>query len=152
MTTLDYKIISRPNCSLTTQGRIKLFMLLAVIPLIVGAGFLIIGMWMIFPFIGLELLALAYAFYYIDRHAGDYESISIEGDKLLIEKHINNQTRQFELNTYWAKLVLYPTTSGNLHLYLRSRGVDLEVGKFMNNDQREALAMQLKKRLAVTHL
>jgi uncharacterized membrane protein len=152
MTTLDYKIVSRPNCSLSTQGRIKLFLLLAVIPLIMGIGFLIIGMWMIFPFIGLELLALAYAFYYIDSHAADFESISIEGDKLIVEKHNNKQTRQFEFNAYWAKLVLNQAKNGNLNLYLRSRGIDLEIGKFMNNDQREALAIQLKKRLSVTHL
>jgi uncharacterized membrane protein len=152
MTTLDYKIVSRPNCSLTTQGRVKLFMLLAVIPLIMGVGFLIIGMWMIFPFIGLELFALAYAFYYIDSHAADFESISIEGDKLIVEKHNNKQTRQFEFNAYWAKLVLNQAKNGNLNLYLRSRGIDLEIGKFMNNYQREALAIQLKKRLSVTHL
>jgi uncharacterized membrane protein len=152
MPATDYKIISKPNSSLTSQGRVKLFLLLAIAPFVVGVGFTIIGLWVVFPFVGLELLALAYAFYYVDYHAGDFESISIEDDTLLVEKHSNNQTTQFVLNTYWAKLVLDSAKNGNLHLYLRSRGKDLEIGNFMNNEQRIALAEQLKKRLSVKYL
>lgn len=147
MTTVDYSIISKPNCSVSSQGKVKLFLLLAIIPLLVGLGFLTLGVWMVFPFVGLELLGLGYAFYYIDRHANDFESISIVDDKLVVEKHSLQQTVQFVLNTYWVKLVLSHARNGNLKLYLRSRGIDLEIGNFMNNEQRCALATQLKTRL-----
>jgi uncharacterized membrane protein len=151
MATVDYSIISKPNCSLTSQAKVKLFVLLAIIPLLVGVGFTMLGLWMVFPFIGLELFGLGYAFYYIDRHAGDFESISIVDDKLVVEKHNMQQTRQFVLNTYWAKLVLSYMPNGNLQLYLRSQGRDLEIGSFMNNEQRCALAEQLKTRISTVH-
>lgn len=148
MATVDYSIISKPNSCLTSQAKVKLFLLLAMVPLLVGSGFTLLGMWMVFPFVGLELLGLGYALYYIDCHAGDFESISIAGDKLIIVKHNNKQTRQFELNTYWAKLVLSHVPNGNLRLYLRSKGKDLEIGNFMNVEQRFALAEQLKTRIS----
>ena len=152
MATVDYSIISKPNCSLTSQAKVKLFLLLAIIPILVGLGFTMLGLWMVFPFVGLELLGLGYAFYYIDRHAADFESISIVDDKLLVEKHSRQQTTQFELNTYWAKLVLSHARNGHLQLYLRSKGIDLEIGKFMNNEQRYALAEQLKTRISSIQL
>jgi uncharacterized membrane protein len=148
MATVDYNIISKPNCSLTSQAKVKLFLLLAIIPVLVGLSFTMLGLWMVFPFIGLELLGLGYAFYYLNSHAGDFESISIVDDRLVVEKHSMQQTRQFVLNTYWAKLVISHARNGNLQLYLRSKGKDLEIGNFMNNEQRCALAEQLKTRIS----
>jgi uncharacterized membrane protein len=130
---------------------VRLFLLLAMMPLLVAIGFTLLGLWMVFPFVGLELLGLGYAFYTIDRHAGDFESISIVDDRLVVEKHNMQQTRQFVLNTYWAKLVLSYMPNGNLQLYLRSQGKDLEIGNFMNNEQRCALAEQLKTRISTVH-
>jgi uncharacterized membrane protein len=151
VTSKAYKIISKPNSSLNSTARVKIFLLLAIIPILVGIGFTIIGLWVIFPFVGLELLALGCGFYYFTKHAGDFESISIEGDKLVVEKHNKSQTTQFEFNAYWAKLILNNAPNGNLHIFLRNRGKDLEIGCFMNDDQRHALAEQLKKHLNFTY-
>jgi uncharacterized membrane protein len=146
MVAVDYQIISKPNCSTTSQGRIKLFLLLAVVPALVGIGFSLAGMWPVFPFVGLELLALACAFYYIDCHASDYESITIDDDLLVVEKRSYKHTSRFELNPYWAQVALNGTPNGDLHLYLRSHGKQVEIGSYMNNKQRVALAEQLQKR------
>ena len=148
MAAADYQIVSRPNCSTTSRSRVKLFMLLAVIPAFIGIGFSLIGMWFVFPFVGLELFALGYAFYYVGCHAGDYESITINNDRLVVEKHSYKQTRQFVLNTYWAQVALNDTPTGDLQLYLRSHGEQVEIGNYMNNAQRVALAEQLQKRTA----
>lgn len=150
MITDDYMVVSKPNSSLSTKERVKVLWLLAIVPAFVAVGFAFQGVWIIFPFVGIELLALCYAFYYIDYHASDYESITIEGDRLVVVKHNKKQTIQFVLNTYWAKLVLNKK-SRNLYMYLRSQGKDLEIGRFMNEDQRDILAEQLKKRISVTY-
>ena len=131
---------------MTPRGRVKLVLLLAVIPVLVGVGFSLAGMWLVFPFVGLELFGLAYAFYYINCHAEDYESITIDDDRLIVEKRNHKQTNQFVLNPYWAQVVLNNAPSGELHLYLRSHGKDVEVGYYMSGEQREALAEQLQKR------
>ena len=49
------------------------------------ARFAVLGAWLILPFAGLEMLVLYLAFRYIDRHAGDYERIAIDGDRVEVE-------------------------------------------------------------------
>ena len=38
----------------------------------IGAGFAVLGAWMVLPFAGLETIALAIAFFAMARRAGDY--------------------------------------------------------------------------------
>ena len=148
---VDYKIVARPNNSLSPQKTVKLVALLALFSLTVAIAFGFAGAWMVFPFAGLELLALAYAFYFIHCHADDYESITIAGDRLAIEKHHYKKTSQVVFHRYWARVVLRETPSGEHRLWLRSHGKEVEVGHFMNNRQRLALARQLQMRTGAFH-
>lgn len=136
---------------MTPEGRVRLFLLLAAIPVFVGVGFSLAGLWLVFPFVGLELLALAYAFYYVNCHASDYESITVDDDRLIVEKRSYKQTSQFVLNPYWAQVALRDAPNGNLQLYLRSHGKQIEIGNYMNNEQRAELAQQLQKRTGATY-
>lgn len=141
----NYQIISKPNCSLTPSGRVKLILLLAIIPLTIAVAFAIAGVWIVLPFAGLELSALAYAFYTINCHAEDYESITIEDSRLVVERRNNRHISQYVLNPYWAKVVVENAPNGT-QLWLRSHGKDIEVGHFMNSEQRVKLAQQLQSR------
>jgi len=147
---VDYRIIARPNCSLSPKGRIGVVALIASFSLAVAIGFSLIGAWLVLPFAGLELVAVAYAFYYINCHAADYESITIEGDQLAVEKRDYKNTSQIVFHRYWARVLLRQLPSGDQSLLLRSHGKEVEFGRhFMNNDQRLALAQQLKRRVGV---
>lgn len=147
---VDYQFIARPNCSLSPKGRVLVVAAAATLSLIVAIGFSLIGAWLVLPFAGLEVLAVAYAFYYINCHAEDYESITIEGDHLAVEKRNYKNTSQIVFHRYWAKVLLRDLPGGNQSLLLRSHGKEVEFGRdFMNNDQRLALAHQLKKRVGV---
>ncbi len=143
---VDYQVVAKPNCSLSSTGRIKAVALIAVIPSLVAIGFGLAGAWLVFPFAGLELLAVASAFYYINCHAGDYESITIDGDRLAIEKRNYKSTSQVVFHRYWARVVLRGAPGGEQRLWLRSHGREVEVGRYMNNEQRLALAHQLQSR------
>jgi len=83
----DFKITVRPNNSLSVVNTMKLVCVLAAISISVGVGFALAGAWMVLPFAGLEIVAIAYAFYYITLRSGDFESITIENDRIVIEKH-----------------------------------------------------------------
>lgn len=147
---VDYRIIARPNCSLSPKGRVGVVALIASFSLAVAIGFSLIGAWMVLPFAGLELVAIAYAFYYIHCHADDYESITIDGDRLAVEKRSYNNINEIVFQRYWARVLLRDLPSGDKSLLLRSHGKEVEFGRhFMNNDQRLALAQQLKKRVGV---
>ena len=145
---VDYRIIAKPNCSLSGKERLGVVVLIASLSFIIATGFVLAGAWLVLPFAGLEVLAVGFAFYYINCHAGDYESITIEGDKLAIEKHSYKKTSEIVFNRYWARVMLRDLPGGDQALLLRSHGKEVEFGRhFMNNDQRLALAKQLQKRV-----
>ena len=147
---VDYRIIAKPNCSLSSKEQLGVVVLIASLSFIIATGFFIAGAWLVLPFAGLEVLAVGFAFYYINCHSGDYESITIEGDKLAIEKHSYKKTSEIVFNRYWARVMLRDLPGGDQALLLRSHGKEVEFGRyFMNNDQRLALAKQLQKRIGV---
>ena len=140
-----YRVISKPNCSLTSSGRVKVVLLLTVIPLCIALVFGLLGAWLILPFAGLEIFALGFAFYHVNSHAEDYESISIDADSLVIERCNRQHISQFVLNPYWAKVMCHKLPNGELRLGLLSHGNEVEIGRHLTQKQRMALAMGLQK-------
>ena len=142
----SFRVTFKPNSALTPVNKIKVVVLLAMIPMLIGIGFSLIGAWLVLPFVGLEILALAIAFYYINHHEADYESISIDGDSLVVERCTAKQVSQEVINPYWVKVLQHKLPNGELHLYLQSHGKEIEVGRYLTREQRELLAEQLKQR------
>ena len=142
----SFRVTFKPNSALTADNKIKVVVLLAMIPIIIGIGFSLLGAWLVLPFVGLEILALAFAFYYINHHEADYESISIEGDSLVVERCTAKQVSQVIINPYWVKVLQRQLPNGELDLYLQSHGKVIEVGRYLTSEQRELLARQLKQR------
>lgn len=145
----SFKVTFKPNSALSASNKQKVLVLLTVIPLVIGICFCFLGAWLILPFVGLEIGALAYAFYYINRHEADYESISIEGENLVIERCVAEHVTKQEVNTYWAKVVQQQLPNGELHLYLQTHGKYIEVGRYLTTKQRELLSKQLKQRTGI---
>jgi uncharacterized membrane protein len=55
------------NCSISPAGFAGAIALLAAVTLAIGAGFALVGAWLVLPFAGLEVLALGAAFLYHAR-------------------------------------------------------------------------------------
>lgn len=144
----DYCLLAKPNCSISAGGMLKVMALIAGFSLLVAIGFSIAGAWLVLPFAGLELLALGFAFYHMHLHAADFEKIMVEGDVVSVTQKNYRELRHQEFNRYWAKLKFSTRPNGDHVLALRSHGKELQVGRrFLNNEQRLALAEQLKRRL-----
>ena len=140
-----YSITVRPNNSITGKGRTIVVGILAFMSFAVAIAFGLIGAWMVLPFAGLELIAVAYAFYYVHCHANDFESISIEGDAFKVVKSSYRQQKEFSFNRYWVKVITKILPCGDELLFISAHGKELEFGgRFMNNEQRVVLAKQLK--------
>ncbi len=93
---IAYRIIARPGCSLSPKGQIGVVAHISSFPLAAVIGFSLVCTWQL-PFAGLVLVATTYAFYDINCHAADYESITIEGDQLAVEKRDYKNTRPARL-------------------------------------------------------
>lgn len=144
----DYKIIAKPNCSLSSRGMKVVIGIIALTSFSIGLAFSVMGAWMVLPFAGLEIALVAYAFYCVNQHAQDFESITIQGDELAIEKKELTIIRRTVFNRHWAKVVVREYPSGDHGLFIRSHGKEVSFGKrFLNDEQRIALAEQLKRRI-----
>lgn len=144
----DFKITVRPNNSLSVVNTMKLVCALAAISISVGVGFALAGAWMVLPFAGLEIAAIAYAFYYITLRSGDFESITIENDRIVIEKHGYKESAEVVFQRYWAQVNIREQANGGNALFIGSHGKEVEFGRrFMNDEQRVVLARELKQKL-----
>ena len=150
---LGYKIIARPNNSLSVNDSVKLLAVLAGIALIVALGFLHIGAWLVLPFAGLEILAFASAFRYIYLHADDFDSITIESDRIVVEKRNAKETTTTVFQRYWAQVkvrdvAMIKCSNGRCALFISSHGNEVEFGRnFINDEQRSQLARDLRQKL-----
>ena len=144
----DFKITVMPNNSLSVKNTIRLVMGLAIMSMLVGVGFALAGAWMVLPFAGLEIVAIAYAFYIIHLHSADFESITILDDDVIVEKNGYKTSSIAKFQRYWARVSVRKQSNGKEALFIGSHGKEVEFGKrFINDEQRALLASQLKQKL-----
>ena len=140
----EFERVARRNNSLSSGSRLLAFAFIFVVSVGIAIAFAAFGAWPILPFAGLEMLVLYLAFRYIERHSADYESITIDGDTVRVELSEAGCTRSRTFSRYWAQVVVNPDGS---RLALRSHGRELEIGRYMIDEQRLELARALERRL-----
>ncbi|WP_096526083.1 DUF2244 domain-containing protein [Candidatus Nitrosoglobus terrae] len=146
----EFQFILQPNNSLSwSRMKIVLFAVGATLG-VISAGFAFLGLWLVFPFAGLELLALGTAFYLCAHQAQRWEVITIDQDAIKVEVfHGHKMTREtFKFHRYWARvriMKILPHTWYMSHLMIGSHGSEVEVGVFLNEDERLYLAKELQE-------
>jgi uncharacterized membrane protein len=145
---VGFTLVARRNNSLSTAGRNLVLGSLFVISFLISLGFALQGAWMILPFAGLEMVFVYLAFRCLERHAGDFESLSIQGDRVLIERRERGEVSRHEFNRYWAQVVLQPARWGRQAvLALRSHGRQVEFGRLLTEEQRCEAARAIRDEL-----
>lgn len=140
----QFYFYSQPNCSLTQAERKVVFGAIAAVTLLVASVFSWLGYWLISPFAGLEVGVLAWAFDAVGKQAGDYESIRICDDEILIERRQGKSLERRTLNCQWSRLVLVSRPGCNVKLKLRSYGQETELGAYLTDEARLELAKALQ--------
>ncbi|HKA39436.1 MAG TPA: DUF2244 domain-containing protein [Burkholderiales bacterium] len=139
-----FRRVIRRNNSLSSTGRLVAFALIFIVSIGIAVAFATFGAWLILPFAGLEMLVLFIAFRYMERHAADYELIEIDGDTVKVEWANGGTLLRGAFNRHWAQVV---SNEDGSRIALRSHGRELEIGRYMNDEQRLDLARALKRRL-----
>jgi uncharacterized membrane protein len=140
--TLGFSLTLKRNCSISPAGLACVFAALAIAVLAIGAGFALLGAWLILPFAGLEVLLLAGAFFLQARHATDHERIELEGERLRIDVADGRRVARYELD---ARHVRIAVDEGAL--VLRSPRERIELGRHLDAESRAAFATELQRRL-----
>lgn len=117
---------------------------LALFSLIIAAGFAAAGAWPVIPFAGLEIAALAVAASVVMRRAGDFERLTVQGDRISVEIREQGEVRRYDFHCGWARLV----TSEAGAVALRSHGQEVAIGRYCGEASRRILFRELHSRLA----
>lgn len=137
----------RPRCSLTPATARIFIAMVGGTTFAVAAFFTLRGFWPVLPFAGLEVALLVWATSMSMRNRRQLETIYIEADRITI-RHIGVKGEAVSVfPRHWARVTLHaPLTA--LHpsrLLLESHGRAREVGRFLTEDERRALAVRLKQ-------
>jgi len=139
---------SCPRCSLTRAQERPIFLSLVVLCFGVAMGFAVLGYWLILPFAGLEIGLLAWALGALRSREHDYETLTIDGDAVLLEWRQGRQTGCREMNRLWVRVECGCSTPGrNCHLSVSSHGRETEVGHYLSDEARLKLAVTLRGKL-----
>jgi uncharacterized membrane protein len=146
----DFHAILTPYRSLGPQGFKILMAVLLGCLFFVGVVFLSIGAWPIFGFLGLDVLAIYIAFRCNYRSARQYEEVRVARDELLVRKvDVSGRTVNHRFNPFWTKMsVARHPLIGVTALTLASRQQRVNIGDFLNPDDRESFSKALGVALA----
>ncbi|MGD2083512.1 MAG: DUF2244 domain-containing protein [Chromatiales bacterium] len=141
--------IIRPNRSLTWRAVLRVYAVIALCLLGMAVPFVLHGYWPVLPFAGLELLALGAAFYLCLRRSQWREVVSIDADTLRVEKGRRHAEQCWECPSAWARVRLEhpPSAWHPSRLKVAYQGREVEIGGFLTEDERVALADALEQGL-----
>lgn len=140
-----YRFVLRPNRSLSWRETLIFFFSLCLLSGSIATGFAWLGLWMVFPFAGLEMLALGTGLYVVACRCHQCEVIFIAGDFIRIEKGRYYPRQRWMLARVWAQVVLErcPAAWYPSRLSIRSHGRVVEIGRFLTESERLRLADDL---------
>lgn len=141
----DSGFVVKPNQAMSWRALMLVYLGIATITFTIGLSFYFKGLTLILPFSGIEVLALGAALYICAWRGGVQEVILIDNDKVVIESGRLEPESRVVFHRAWVKVVLerswncwYPS-----RLLLRSHGRQVEIGKFLNEQERQGFALEL---------
>ncbi len=143
----EVRIELRAFNSLTAK-QARWFLITVAIGPTLTAGFCVLqGFWPVLPFAGLEFGLLWLALRWSMRRGRQRESISITPDHVTIDAQLGVVQANTRFPRHWTKVKLRAPQTGlhSTRLCFESQGRACEVGSFLTDDERRALAARLQQ-------
>jgi uncharacterized membrane protein len=151
-TDFEYCVVARRNDSLGTRRRWQVFGALALGSLGLAVAFAWAGAWLVLPYAVLEVGVLAAAFAYFERHAGDWERLSVLGDRVVVERAVAGRRERREFNRLWLRVEVSERGMSRMpHVTLHSAGVECAFGEALPARERMAVAKDLRRLVGARH-
>jgi uncharacterized membrane protein len=134
-----------PNCSLRPQSALLFFGSICLVSFSIAGTLALFGMWPILPFAGMEMLLLGWALRVSLRRRHHYQTILLSDERIRVETRNGTVSEQFEFPRHWARVRLRHASSRwhPSRLTIESHGRSCEVGGFLTEEERRALALRL---------
>ncbi|MEQ9547024.1 MAG: DUF2244 domain-containing protein [Marinobacter sp.] len=135
------RLLLTPNQSLSWRGNVQVWLALFSVSLVIATGMALAGAWVVMPFAGLELIALAAGIYYTARACQTREILSVYPDSLTLEKGRRVKQAEWTLPRHYARvranMPRHPFTPPKLFLSYREEHIPL--GAFLNVEDTQIL-------------
>lgn len=147
-----FTAVLTPHRSLGPNGFLILMICLGAVSFVAGVLFLMIGAWPVFGFFGLDVLLIYVAFRLNYASARTYEEVSISRTEIIIRKVGPGKRReQFVFNPFWVRLsVTKLADEGVTNISLLNRDQKVELGSFLNPDDRTSFATAITRALSAS--
>ena len=146
----DHTLVLRPNLSLSWRQAKVFLMAVAVVLASLASGFAAIGLWPVLPLAGAEWLALASAFYLVQRRGHRMEVVSVRGGRVAVEKGSGpSRAARWDFPCGWVRVQLQrPRVRGHpSRLALAMHDEEVALGDFLAEDERRQAAEFLRRTL-----
>ena len=145
-----FRALLTPHRSLGRTGFAVLMGALLFGWLVTGAFFLSAGAWPVFGFLGLDVVAVYVAFRLNYRAARVREEVSISRIALEIRKVApSGRAQSHRFNPFWARFsVARHSEIGITQMDVQAQGQTVQIGAFLNPDDRESFAAAFTRALA----
>lgn len=137
-----FTAVLTPYRSLGPNGFVILMICFGLVSFVAGVVFLSIGAWPVFGFFGLDVALLWFAFKVNYRAARTFEEVSVSRSEIAIRKvGPGKRYQEYRFNPVWVRLsVKRIEDEGVVKITLTSRGEDVDLGNFLNPDDRSSFA------------
>ncbi len=140
------RIVIESNASANGADLLPLIASLALVMLVIAGSFAWMGLWLVAPFCGLEILLLIGVLGYLRKHGRRKQVISIDSDEVRIEDGVDRPEHAASFKRAWVEIVLEPARIRGYpsRLFLRCAGKQVRIGEMLNDKERQALARRLR--------
>src|SRR4051794_35399440 len=148
-TDVFFERVLLPHRSLEPRGFHILMLLLGLVSLVAGIGFVLIGAWPICGFFGLDVALVYVAFRLSYRSARQRETLRLSDDQFTVERvGIHGDRRFWRFQPFWLRVVLEERGNESNRLLLASHGRTLPIGEFLPPLVRREVAETLRAALS----
>jgi len=145
---LFFERVLSPHRSLPPHGFHIMMLVLGLISLAVGIGFVAIGAWPVFGFFGLDVALVYLAFRLNYRGARQSETIRLAGDAFTVERiSVRGVRRAWRFQPFWLQVILQERAGEANRLLVASHGRSLTIGDFVTSPARRELAAAIRAAL-----
>jgi len=146
---LVFERVLLPHRSLPPRGFHMIMLVLGLISLAVGIGFVSVGAWPVTGFFGLDVALIYLAFRLNYRSARRSETLRLAGDAFTVERiSVRGNRRVWQFQPFWLRVVLEERDPDRNRLFVASHGRFLAIGDFLAPAARRELAATIRDALS----
>ncbi len=147
------RIILTQDMALSWRQNIWVISVVTSIILVIGVVFALHGAWLILPFAGIEVTAVTGLLYYWYKNNNRMEVLNFSQTSMTLESGVTGPERREKFERFWLKAE-FPHQHDHWYMtkvILHYRNTHIEVGKFLNEDDRKILVKHMRNLLPTTH-